>query len=395
MITKFGSLFAGNVDMDLEDIGLDATPVNERRFSDEHLAGVFPKTEAMALAMDRLGYETLWTAEHHFQREGYECLPNLLMLYVHLAHLTKNLKFGCGFNINPMWHPLRLAEDYATADILTNGRVIFGVGRGYHSREVESFGNPIIDQAANRELFEEQVEVIMKAFHEPSFSHHGKHFDIPPNVPYRGYQLEEITLVPRPKNLPVECYQPIVSASQRAMDFMVKHGIKGIIGGGAAPGGATEEVVQRWRDTLARNGKETELGGDLIVGLSMHIADTEQKAIDEIRNIYEENMKMFAALGFFTALSADQIDALADRRRARRAGLPTLEDGIKAGSWIVGPPELVTEKLMAVQERWPGLEEINVGVTSMGTSLKMTLEQLEWFATDVIPTFKNQKGALS
>ena len=67
------------------------------------------------------------------------------MLSTHLAAKTKHLKFGCGFNIVPMWHPLRLAEDYAMADILTGGRMIFGVGRGYHSREVETFGAPVID----------------------------------------------------------------------------------------------------------------------------------------------------------------------------------------------------------------------------------------------------------
>ena len=83
---------------------------------------------------------------------------------VHLAHVTKRLKIGCGFNITPMWHPLRLAEDFATADILTKGRTVFGVGRGYHTREVETFGAPMLDQNANRELFEEQVEIIFKAF---------------------------------------------------------------------------------------------------------------------------------------------------------------------------------------------------------------------------------------
>ena len=67
------------------------------------------------------------------------------MMAMHLCGVTKNLKIGCGFNIVPMWHPLRLAEDYAMADILTGGRVIFGVGRGYHTREVETFGAPLID----------------------------------------------------------------------------------------------------------------------------------------------------------------------------------------------------------------------------------------------------------
>jgi alkanesulfonate monooxygenase SsuD/methylene tetrahydromethanopterin reductase-like flavin-dependent oxidoreductase (luciferase family) len=96
-----------------------------------------------------------------------------------------------------------LAEDYATADILTGGRVIFGVGRGCHTREVESFASPLLDQDANRELFEEQVDIIFKTFNESSFSHKGKNYTIPPEVPYRGYDLKEITLVPRPKHLPV------------------------------------------------------------------------------------------------------------------------------------------------------------------------------------------------
>ncbi len=144
MITKFDSLFAGHVD--IEDVGYGGVPVNDRRYSNEHLATVFDKAQAMAQLMDRLGYDTFWMAEHHFQREGYECIPNVLMMAVHLAQVTQHIRIGCGFNITPMWHPLRLAEDYATADILTGGRVTFGVGRGYHTREVETFGSPLLDQ---------------------------------------------------------------------------------------------------------------------------------------------------------------------------------------------------------------------------------------------------------
>jgi alkanesulfonate monooxygenase SsuD/methylene tetrahydromethanopterin reductase-like flavin-dependent oxidoreductase (luciferase family) len=162
MITSFGSLFAGHVDLDHE--GLDGTPANDRWLSDEHLATVFPKSEAIAKLMDRTGYDIFWLAEHHFQREGYECIPNVLMLALHLCHLTRNIRIGCGFNIAPMWHPIRMAEDFATADWLTGGRVVFGVGRGYHTREVETFGAPLLDQAANRELFEEQVDLIFESF---------------------------------------------------------------------------------------------------------------------------------------------------------------------------------------------------------------------------------------
>jgi len=90
MITKFDSLFAGHIDM--ENAGYAGTPVNDRRFPNEDLAGVFDKAQAMAQLMDRVGYNAFWMAEHHFQHEGYECIPNVLMTALHLAHVTKRLK---------------------------------------------------------------------------------------------------------------------------------------------------------------------------------------------------------------------------------------------------------------------------------------------------------------
>ena len=191
MITKFDSLYAGHVDMD--DIGYGGTAVNSRVFPNEHLVTTFAKARNLARLLDRCGYDTFWLAEHHFQREGYECIPNVLMMALDLAHQTERLKIGCGFNIAPMWHPLRLAEDFAMADVLTGGRVRFGVGRGYHTREVDTFGAPLLDQAANRELFEEQVDIIFKAFNDAVFSHEGKHYTIPARVPYRGYDLKDLT----------------------------------------------------------------------------------------------------------------------------------------------------------------------------------------------------------
>ena len=86
MIRKFDSLYAGQVDMD--NLGYGGTPVNDRDYPNEYLATVFDTAKAIAQLMDRLGYDTLWLAEHHFQHEGYECIPNILLLSVHLAHFT-------------------------------------------------------------------------------------------------------------------------------------------------------------------------------------------------------------------------------------------------------------------------------------------------------------------
>ena len=132
-----------------------------------------------------------------------------------------------------MWHPLRLAEDYAMADILTGGRVIFGVGHGYHTREVETFGAPLLDQNANREMFEEGVDILFKAFEGKPFSQRGKYYTIAPEVPYRGYALKEITLVRRRSG----CVEKLDKFSRRTpIGFRRKSGPNGRVGSRAVNG---------------------------------------------------------------------------------------------------------------------------------------------------------------
>ena len=383
MIRKFVTVYPGHID--LGDMGQLATPANERRYSNDELASVFEKTEAIAKKLDALGFDTLWLAEHHFQHEGYECIPNLLMLAVHLAHVTKRLKVGCGFNIAPMWHPLRLAEDYAVADILTKGRTVFGVGRGYHTREVEAFGSPMQDQDANRELFEEQVEIIFKAFNNETFSHKGKHYTLPPEVPYRGYMLKELTLVPRPINWPVECWQPVVSASPRGLDFMVRHGIKGAVGGGAAT--MAEGPIQAYRDAAARAGKHLKLGENLTIGIFFYLADTAEKAVRELTPYYEEHVKMFAPLGFVPGITPPQVAAASRRGGWKEAHVPSLDHYMRLGSWFAGTSQQLIEHLRKLEARYPGMEHINLS-TSLGTPKAVMLEQFQRVAEEVMPAFR-------
>ncbi|MCI0780011.1 MAG: LLM class flavin-dependent oxidoreductase, partial [Chloroflexi bacterium] len=340
MITNFSASYAGHVVDD--DLGFDGVAANDRRYPNEALAGVFDWALDIAQHLDRLGYDEFWMAEHHFQPEGYECIPNLLMLSLYLATKTERLKFGCGFNITPMWHPLRLAEDFAMADILTNGRVIFGVGRGYHSREVETFGSPMIDADANRELFEEQVEVILKAFTQESFSHQGKHFQIPARVPYRGYQLEKLSLVPRPTHQPVEVWQPLVSGSPRGIDFMAKMGIKPLIANNPEP--VLGERIKMFQEASLAHGKELQLGEDVALGYRFFIADTQEKAMELAQPYFEEAMKFAAPLGLMR-LTPEQIESVAQPGLRRGVALPTLQEAVDGGTWLCGPSEMLVEHL--------------------------------------------------
>ena len=176
---------------------------------------------------------------------------------------------------------------------------------------------------------------------------------------------------------------------------MARHGITGVvIGGHGASGGAGEDVLDTWRETRARFGRETGLGGNLVMGFTFHIADTQEKAIGEAQEFFEENMKLDAPLGFIPGLTGEQIDALADPIKARRAQLPTLEGDVRGGSALCGPPELIVEQLLSVQERYPGLEQVTVSVY-VGTPKSVILEQLEWFGKEVMPASKGKTPPLS
>jgi alkanesulfonate monooxygenase SsuD/methylene tetrahydromethanopterin reductase-like flavin-dependent oxidoreductase (luciferase family) len=206
-------------------------------------------------------------------------------------------------------------------------------------------------------------------------------------VPYRGYTLKELTLVPRPVRRPVECWQPIQSASTRALDFMAKYGIQGLQGGGSAEGGAMHRVVVAWQEAHARIGQHLELGERLCFGFHFYMAPTREQGIREAGKYYEENLKMFGPLRLVRALSDEQIEVMSDPKRAPFANLPKVEDAITAGGFLCGSPAQLVEHLKTLEERYPGLDRISVSL-SAGVPKSVALEQLEWFASEVMPAFK-------
>ena len=380
MIKRFSVLYVGQIDLD--NVGVNGTPPDDRRYTNEQLIQTYSNAMALAKQMDDSGFYCLWTAEHHFQREGYECIPNLTLLGTHLAAHTKNLKFGASFNILPMWHPIRLAEDFSLGDILTGGRLIFGIGRGYQAREVETFGSPLIDQDANRELFEEQVEIILKAFNQESFSHHGKHYDIPPDVPYRGYQLEEVTLVPRPINLPVEIWQPM--SSGRSIDFIAKKGIKGMTALSGEK--VVEQFFSTYKDSAAEAGRSVTLGQDMSLGFGFYLADTQKEAIEKVRPYHDERYKWFSPFGLVRYVDEEGRMWGSPGAPART---PMVEDGVQQKAWLCGSPEYFIETLKEMEEKYPGLEDVFLQWPE-GMPWSEMSDQLEIFSKEVIPAFNGR-----
>ena len=117
--------------------------------------------------------------------------------------------------------------------------------------------------------------------------------DANPTPSFGGFGLKEITLVPRPVTRPVEVWQPIVSSTPRGMDFMAKHGIKGIVTWSDRIG---EDRLVKYRDANAAWGRDLRLGEGICVSFSVHLDGSREKALRSAQPYFEENMKIFAPL---------------------------------------------------------------------------------------------------
>ena len=128
-----------------------------------------------------LGYDTIWTTEHHFAEDGWS--PSLLPILSAIAARTSTVRLGTFIIVLPFHHPVRVAEDAATVDIISNGRLDLGVGQGYWLSEFASFG---VSRKQRASRLTEGVDIINKCFTEENFSYDGKY-----------WKLEDIELSPR------------------------------------------------------------------------------------------------------------------------------------------------------------------------------------------------------
>ena len=212
-------------------------------------------------------------------------------------------------------------------------------------------------------------------------------------MPYRGYTLKELTLVPRPLRLPVETWQPIQGGTPRAMEFMAKHGIQGMVGGGSAEGGAMHKVVLGWQEAHAKVGKHIELGERLCFGFHFYMADSKAEGIRRAAKYYEENMKMFGELRLVRAMTDEQIEIMRDPKRAPGAKLPRIEDAVNAGGFLTGSADEIIEHLKTLEAKYPALDRVSVSL-SVGVPKSEALEQLQRFGEEVMPAFKQARVAV-
>ncbi len=141
---------------------------------DRSQSDVFRNELGQLVVAEEQGYASAWLAEHHFSRYGIG--PSIHLTAAHLAAQTSVIRIGTAVTIVPFLHPLRLAEEIAVLDIISNGRIDWGAGRGYQGHEFAGFGEDI---TRSHEVFREQLEIILRAWSGERFSFEGQFFQFP------------------------------------------------------------------------------------------------------------------------------------------------------------------------------------------------------------------------
>ena len=247
----------------------------------------------IAVYCDKNNWDSIWFTEHHFNHEGMESCPNPLMLGTDIAARTKNIRIGQAANIITFHNPVRLAEDMATLDHLSNGRLEVGIGRGIYGREAIHMNveSDLKDQAKNKRLFEETLTIIKKAWTEKFFSHQGEFYTYPapdfvwqhdmspPNedfVDLKTNKLKKISVIPKPLQKPHPPLSQVVD-STGSIEWAAKNGIKTIMW---IP---TIKTLKKRFDIYKNARSETEkkdvlLGENITLVRDMFVADTMEDA---------------------------------------------------------------------------------------------------------------------
>ena len=321
-------------------------------------------------AAEELGFDSVWPAEHHFTEYGYCASPGLSLAAI--AAETKRIRLGTGVVVLPLNHPLRVAEDYAFLDHLSDGRIDLGVGRGYQPLEFQRYG---VDQTTTRSQFDEALKILLQAWDEGRVDFEGTH-----------YNFRDVPIRPRPVQSP---HPPIWMAALSPETFEIagRYGLNLLFG--SVFGFSPDMAAQRWADYyrgLAAGGHSPE-GRSAGCLTMVYVADSMEQARNEFRDPvlwYYHTISKYVApkVGQQAVPSYEMYTAFRDV-----ASVATWEQLLEREAVICGDSEFVAEKLYELQQVY-GFTELLCWTRLGGLDHRKVLRSMELMQDKVIPKLR-------
>ena len=314
---------------------------------------------------EELGFDSGWLAEHHFSRYGLA--SSSLMLLANIAARTTTLRLGTAVIIPPLHHPVKLAEDTATLDLLSGGRLDAGFGRGTAGYEYTGYS---VDSDESQGRFQESVRIIEGLWTTPNFSFEGRH-----------YRVDSANLVPPPVQKPHPPMYIAATRSQETQEFAAASGHSGIIGVVLDTSDGLDLCYQLV-DGAREAGRPMDIGG-IPFFRYFYVGETEEQArrdtepglnwtldVNQWRRSYKQGSEVY--------------DSLEDFRRTRTE-VPTSYEYLFEHRAFIGDPGQVIAKIRALQDA--GINYFGCNFSFGGMPQDKVLKSMELFAREVMPAF--------
>ena len=325
-------------------------------------------------AAEELGFDYIWAPEHHFTEYGFSASPMLTLAA--MASVTKRVRLGSAVVVLPFNDPVRVAEEGAMIDLMSDGRFDLGVGRGFQPVEFRGFG---VDQERSHEIFSEALQIIEHAWTGETVSFEGKHF-----------KIDEHAVHPRPIQQP---HPPIWLAAVSAPSFEMA-GMRGFnLLCSLAPGFHTAEYVQTYRRALqtgGHNAAKKQIGALCMV----YCADTTEQARQDFGGPVLWYFRMMEKYVAWQAGKAGKpIESYEEYEKVRRY-LHTVDwdELLRTRAIVCGNPAHCLKQIEEMREQC-GFTQLICWTRLAGLDHRKVLRSMELFSGHVLPHFRRKRAS--
>ena len=353
------------------------------------------ETREIAFYCDQNNWNSIWFTEHHFNYEGMESCANPLMMCADAAARTSQIRLGQACNVITFHNPIRLAEDIATLDQMSKGRVEVGIGRGVYGREAVHMNkeSDLKDQAKNFRLFSESLDIMKKAWTEDFFSHKGEFYNYPSDnfvwqhdmsppidgvVDKKTNILKKISVLPKPYQKPHPSIWQVVDG-ERSIKWAAENGIKTIMWIPTVK--ALKKRFEIYRDAKSKvENREVPLGEGISLVRDMFVAES----MEEAKKLAGEHIINYMRWVCHWRGLGNHMDPGEELPITKnKLDLLTYEF-LHKRNLLFGTPDFVIEKIRELQQEL-NLENLLVWSNFPGVDHKTYMRSIKLFTEEVMP----------